>query len=171
MPSSETYPASGTNTIASAQVLNRRLLRLREVIGPWSPGGGGPDPVERAGSVRSVTATPVNNLPCVFINLYLIPEVTVGGVTILARNNISWRPVFRMPTAVTGFGGTPYSTGGWVPFTAPMIIPVGLPITYKCSCNGVELVGIEIQTDLSSEGQIASIGAREDLVVSISASQ
>jgi lipoate-protein ligase B len=76
-----------------------------------------------------------------------------------------------MPTSETFFGGSPYSTGGWVPLTAPMIIPVGLPITYKCSCNGVELIAIEIQTDLSSEGQIASIGAREDLVVSISASQ
>lgn len=160
MPTTETYPASGVTVEASAQVLLRRHLIIRNNIDDFGPNAG-----TQGVAVRQQTYLPVQNLEKIFIHLFLFPTMEEGGVIYPARNNIEWRPVFRMPqdTFAPEIGT---ATDQFLPFVAPAILPVGSPISFVACCNGVESIAIEIRAPLPG----GILQARERLIVSMSAS-
>lgn len=175
MPTTET-PAAGYDTTASAQVLNRRIL----IVHTTGFANFGPNPIgPSAGALlRQACLTQTNNLPCVFINLFLFPDYTPNNsITVFrARNYLQWRPVFQMPPDVfpddvgiaTGDANAVGGVGGWLPFTSPMILPVAAPISFRCSCAGVEQISIEVR--VPADGVPAPDQGVDRIAFSISAS-
>lgn len=174
MPGTEITPADGVSTSAAAQVLNRRVLIIRDAArylrfggGLFSPGANGP-----SADVRSITATQVNNLPKLYINLYLFPEYDDGLVVYAARTVIQWRPVFQMPPAPAlppGFDMPGIVSEEWMPLSAPMILPVAVPIVFAVNGAGIEKVAIEIRLDQEELGDEPVVG-QDRIMFSISAS-
>lgn len=179
MPSAETTPASGTQIVASAQVLFRRILIIKGGRDAGlSMGSFGPADLGTSdGGVREQTLTPVNNLPEIAFNLFLYPFYDREDETFSARNYLEWRPVFRMPPDALGVNATNQyrgtATDDWIPFCSPMLIPVGVPVTYKACCIGVEEVAIEVRVPLVVEAPVneEATQGQDRLVVSITASQ
>jgi hypothetical protein len=172
MPTTDTTPADGTQTVAAAQVLNRRVLVVRAqtdlgvpIFPNFGPGGSAPFAPRR---LREETSTQVNNLPSVFIHLFLLPTFVkgTGGATFRAQNNIEWRPVFQMPPDVfPSDSGT--ASDEWIPMASPMILPVAVPVAFKCCCAGIEKIAIEIRI---GAGVLDDDQGENQIVFSISAS-
>jgi hypothetical protein len=171
MPTSDMAPGSGITAVASAQVLYRRDLILRDELSPF-----GPTALNAAGAraqnIRNEATLDIQNLDNVFIHLFLFPTYEEGGVVYTARNNIEWRPVFYMPPdsfpdtdGVASHAPSGTDPREWLPFTAPSIVPVGLPIYFTVPA-GVESISIEVRAPIV-QGQTY----RERLLVSLSASQ
>jgi hypothetical protein len=174
MPSTDTTPADGVSTSAAAQVLNRRVLIIRSAANYLRFGGGGFSPGSGGTSteLRDITITQVNNLPKLYINLYLFPEYDDGLVVYSARTVIQWRPVFQMPPAPalpSGFDMPGIVSGEWLPLAAPMILPVAVPIVYAFNGAGIEQVAIEIRLDQEELGDEPVVG-QDRVMFSISAS-
>ena len=179
MPVAELAPASGTQVFASAQVLNRRILIVKGgaaeaiTMGYFGPGDLGTSD----GQFRPTTITQVNNLPQIAFNLFLYPFYDRDDVEFRARNYLEWRPVFRMPPDALDLNlAREYrgmATENWIPFCSPMLIPVGVPITFKACCIGVQEVAIEVRVPLDPSPPINDAGdqGQDRLVVSITASQ
>lgn len=181
MPAVETSPAAGGQIVASAQVLNRRILVVKGgAEAPVEMNSFGPAGLGTAdGGFREATITQVNNLPEIAFNLFLYPFYDRGDVTFRARNYLEWRPVFRMPPDLDGNNATNQyagiATADWIPFCSPMLMPVGAPVTFKACCIGVQEVAVEVRvpvspatTPINTEG--LPVG-QDRIVLSITASQ
>ncbi len=169
MPTTNTTPADGLQTSASAQVLNRRvfIIRNRNWYAEFAPPSTDPAPFQ----VRLDAAIPTQNLSSVYISLYLCPAYDRGDVVFQARTDLQWRPVFQMPPDVlptTDAELDDISTNNWLPLTAPAIVPVGIPIARRFSCLGAQAVSVEIRigagADEPDQGE-------DRLIISIGASQ
>lgn len=179
MPAIQTNPAAGGQITASAQVLNRKILIIKGDPAVPSMGffGAAAAGVTADGGFREATITQVNNLPEIVFNLFLYPFYDDGVTNYRARNFLEWRPVFRMPPDLDGDNATlPYagtSTADWIPFCAPMLLTVGIPITYKACCRGAAEVAVEVRVPLAPIAPVASQDSQgqDRVVVSISASQ
>lgn len=177
MPAAEIVPAAGTQVFASAQVLNRRILIIKGgAEEPVSMGYFGPADLGTAdGGFRDTTILPVNNLPRIAFNVFLCPFYDRGDVTFEARNYLEWRPVFRMPpdalTDPSQYRGT--FSDGWIPFCAPMLLPIGIPVTFKACCVGVEEVAIEVRVPLVPDAPLNEEGTQgqDRVFLSVTASQ
>lgn len=175
MPSTELFPGSGVGTSASAQVLYRRHFLLVNEVGPFAPPGTPILPAaQRADAIREGTRLDPGNLPGIFVNLFLFPQVEVGGQLFFARNNIQWRPVYKLPPdTFPNFTGPIFqnsyqgvATDNWIPLCAPLLLAVAQPISFFCDCAGADQLAIEIY---APENQV---GAKycERVIVSMSAS-
>lgn len=150
MPTTETNPGDGLSTVAAAQVMNRRILIVRDADLYVRFGAGLGSPESDPGlTLRNLTNTRVANLSRVFISLYLCPVYSDGEDTYVARNVLQWRPVFRMPSDVlptdTPADFTGVQSEDWIPACAPMILPVAVPISYTLDVGGFESVAVEIR--------------------------
>jgi len=165
MPTTETTPADGIQTVAAAQVLNRRVFVVKAAdqypnFASTSIDGGQ--------QLRDYLATPVQNLPSIYIHLFLLPTYTrgIGGLEFRARNNIEWRPVFRMPPdTFPDDAGT--AVLDWIPMASPMILPVAVPVAFKCCCAGIDQVSVEVRI---GAGDPDDDQGEDQIVFSISAS-
>lgn len=175
MPSTELYPGSGVSTSASAQVLYRRHFLLVNEVGPFAPPASPLlSPAKRAAAVRDDTRIDPGNLPGIVINLFLFPQVEVGGQLFYARNNIQWRPVFKAPPDTFPLSTGPIfsnsyqgvATENWIPLCAPMLLAVAQPISFFCDCWGADQLAVEIY---APENQVGT-QYRERVIVSMSAS-
>lgn len=175
MPSASTEPAAGNSVIASAQVLFRKRLMIRNDFSGFGPTGPPLVASTQGSEIRAKTTIPANNLQGVSISLFLYPEIEEGGIVYPARNNLTWRPVYRMPpygdvSAIATASFLPEQPGvvtnSWIPMSGPMVLPVGLPITFKCHPCGAAEIAIEMEA--SGAGAVTRI---ETVVVSMSASQ
>lgn len=167
MPATETTPAAGAQVFASAQVLNRRVLIIKggPDLGFFTMDSFGPD---FDGGFRDETITPVNNLPEIAFNLFLLPSYDRGDVVFRARNYLQWRPVFRMPPDTFPEDvGT--ASQDWVPFCSPMLLLPGTPVVFPACCIGVEEVAVEVRVPAEFEPEADQ--GQDRVVVSITASQ
>ena len=178
MPVVETTPAAGGQVVASAQVLNRRILIIKGDPAVPSMGFFGPADLGTAdGGFRTETITVVNNLPEITFNVFLYPFYDDGVTEYRARNFLEWRPVFRMPPDGLGTNVTNQyrglATDDWIPFCSPMLLPIGVPVVYKASGFGVKEVAIEVRVPLAPEAPIEATDdqGQDRVVLSITASQ
>ena len=163
MPSSDLFPGAGTGTVASAQLLYRRKLIIRDEFPQFGPQFTGAAD-QNAREFRGQTTLDIPNLEKICIHLFLFPTYEEGGVVYTARNNIEWRPVFQMPPDV--FTDVPgVATTNFLPFSAPSILPVGLPVFFTIPA-GASAIAVEIKTP-----PIGGVTHREQVIVSMSASQ
>lgn len=166
MPLAPTFPASGTNVIASAQVLARNVFILRGPIGPFGQPSAPSPPASRAQALRSQTRLVVNNLPKITVGLFLYPEYSEGGILFQPRTDITWRVVGRTPS-VSVADALESVTQEWFPLTAPLILPVGLPISLDILTAGSREIAVEIVAPSGGQGIIN----KEQLVITMSGSQ
>jgi hypothetical protein len=168
MPSIDANPASGASVVATAQVLYRRLVIFKGVS------NFGPNPgvvTNSATTIRTETTVAVNSLRTVMFHLFLFPQYFRTDVTFLARNTLAWRPVFQMPPDSYANGGTgsyvDVATNDWLPFCAPLLLPVGVPSMFEVPCGGAERVAIEV---FAPDDVLPADQGQDQILVSISAS-
>lgn len=160
MPTANVDPGNGVALQASAQVQNSKVWIIRD--------GGvyalGPAPGTAGVTLRSEMSLYVVNLPAVYIHFFLYPTYDDGVTTFNARTNLTFRPVFQMPPdekpEANGF-----LTGSWLPASAPVVIPVGVPVTYRLCCAGWFNVSVEVGAGIPDPGQ-----GQDQLLISISSS-
>lgn len=160
MPTTTTEPGNGFAIQASAQVQNSRIWIIRDggnfTFGPAS--GAGVD-------LRRLASLMVVNVPSVYFNLFLYPTYDDGTTVYTARTSLEFRPVFQLPPDEK-VDATGYLTDSWIPAAAPIVIPVGIPVTFKLCCAGWYRVSLEVRAGapvLPTEGQ-------DQLLISMSSS-
>ena len=141
MPSAPLSPAAGNAVIASGQT------RLRKNVILWFPffGPDGNTPDDRASrELRARTTVNVRNTPNIYFSLFHYATYNDGVTNWLARPNVEWRPVGQVrQDDVPEVAGV--STAEWLPLSAPMILPVGLPINFQLDAGGLEFVAVEFR--------------------------
>lgn len=84
------------------------------------------------------------NLPNLCWTLYLHPEYDdpFTGLTYPAQLGITWQPTIN---SFQAFGFGPAVGIQHVPFTPPIALPIGVPVTHKCRC-AVEMMSMTLTT-------------------------
>ena len=140
-----TNPLAGAEAIASGEVIFQSRICVSSGAAsfnlPFSP------------TAASRASLPTLNLPTLQWYLYLEKAYfqPTTGVTHNAQLNISWQPIVQISRAI-GDGSNAMS----LPFSAPAILPVGVPIRINIRAPVID-IGFQLDVPAQQPATISSI--------------